>query len=146
MGYLAFLNAFGEKITLHKYYDYRDLRGRKLRICNYEYAISELAVDDNGHFLCDFYDKCAEMEELIEYELNEQQYLYLEWLRGTDSIVEEKQEEKPVVMIEPGIRSDILARAREYIMEGKEELVSDRYKEYIKRTESESMLILEKEL
>ncbi len=68
MGYLAFLDAANEVLTLKKCYGYRLGKKRHFKHLCRAYPVKELKLDTCGRMICDFEEKCRKLERQIEEE------------------------------------------------------------------------------
>lgn len=102
MGYLAFLDADQECITLKKSFGYRIGKERRFSYCTKSYSIRELKLSAQGQMLCDFTEQCEKLQRHIDEE--KQRY-------------ENRQ----------GLHPAILKKCRRMIEEGNAHLVSKKY-------------------
>ena len=107
-GFVAYLDVSTEKLILKKCYDYMAKGKRQVHVCQGDYSVTEVKLNANGEFLCNFQNECNLIEEEIR-----------------------KYEDK----LPPGILPEILETAREYIRTGNGHLVSQKYLDYIQSTE-----------
>lgn len=68
MGYLIFLDAYAETITLKKSLSYRLGKDRKFLFCSKTYPIKEIHMDSDGRMSCDFWESCEQAELQITRE------------------------------------------------------------------------------
>ncbi len=68
MGFLAFLDAEHETLTLKRSFGYRLGKDRKFLYCIKSYSIKELMIDTQGKIICDFMEECNKIELNIKEE------------------------------------------------------------------------------
>lgn len=68
MGYLIFLDAEHERVTLKKSFSYRLGNARKFAYCIQTYPIKELKLDEEAMMVCDFSKECSRIEKQIQEE------------------------------------------------------------------------------
>ncbi|MGF7142526.1 competence CoiA-like predicted nuclease [Anaerotaenia torta] len=152
MGYLIFLDAADEVLTLKKCYGYRIGKERRFKYQLQSYPIRELLLDTRGQLICDFAEKGFEIERQIEEEkrIHQKREEQLKRLREEERLKEEqrkeawlkekwRKEEEPSVKIKDlnrlsreeilsrGLNPDIYARCIAMIERGEGHLVAKKY-------------------
>lgn len=127
-GYLIFLDADKENITLKKSFGYRLGKERRFRYCIKTYPIRTLKLNDNGQMCSDFTKACMEteqqlMEEKLRYGRQQEQLRSLrqEWLRRQEEEAQRHDSESL------GLNPALLEKCRRLIAEGNAHLVSKKY-------------------
>jgi competence protein CoiA len=145
MGYLAFLDAGEESLTLKKSFGYRLGKDRKFAYCNKTYAIKELLLNSDGQMICDFTEECYRLERMLQEEKEnyrrtqernrvlKDHYLEMEareqerMEQYLQRVKQDEQMEHNDKSILQGLDPAILEKCRKMIEEGNGHLVSKKY-------------------
>ena len=117
-GYLIFLEAAIERITLKKSFGYRLGNERSFRYCCKSYPIQEIAFSEEGSVICDFTSVCDDIERQIQDEK-------IQYIRRKEQMKRLQEESLQ------GLNPIILEKCRKMIEEGNGHLVSKKYYEAI---------------
>ncbi len=165
-GCCVFFDTEEETFTMKHHFTYLEKGKRKSKVYQKSYHIHDVALSEEGRFLCDFHEKCENMkielkqkeetERKRRREISEKEKSYHEEQIRKDRILAAAQEQKlrqyekklqeyqewcrqdrlmkidfNTIVLPEGIRKDILLNCIELIQNGKEEMVSKKYLDYM---------------
>lgn len=68
MGYLIYLDAERERLTLKKSFSYRLGRERRFSYCIQTYLVKDVLLNEEGQMICEFQEECSRIENQIQEE------------------------------------------------------------------------------
>lgn len=149
MGYLIFLDAKAETITLKRSFSYRLGKDRKFKFCTKTYPIKEIFMDFEGRICCAFWEDCENIEiqitrekeqyEKIREQKNKLRGFYEEMqqkekdgMENYRKIEQEKSKSKQrenssTIKVAQSLDPVIYEKCKKMIEEGNAQLVSKKY-------------------